>query len=229
MEIHDWKPLFAEAIATFALVFIGAGAVTANYLSNGALGLLGIAFAHGLALMSMIYATGHISGAHINPAVTIALFAVKKIELKNAVGYIIAQLFGAAVAGLLLLALFPAAVQGIHLGATSLATGIGPLKGTLIEAVLTFFLVFTIFGAAVDPKGKVPAFGIAIGMVLVFDILVGGMFTGAAMNPARSFGPGLASGFWENHLVYWAGPIIGALAAAIAYKFGIGLEEKNKK
>lgn len=213
------RQLFAEAIATFALVFIGAGAVTVNALWGNSLGLVGIAFAHGLVLMSMIYATSHISGAHINPAVTIAMLATKNIEPKKAASYIVAQLFGAAVAGLLLLIIFPTAVAQVHLGTTALGSGIGMLKGTLIEAILTFFLVFTIFGAALDPKGKVPAFGIAIGLVLVFDILFGGALTGAAMNPARAFGPALASGYWENQLVYWAGPVIGALAAALVYKF----------
>lgn len=219
------RPLIAEAIATFALVFIGAGSVIVNALWANSLGLVGIAFAHGLVLLSMIYATAHISGAHINPAVTLAMLATRNIEPKKAASYIVAQLFGAAVAGLLLLVIFPAGVAQAHLGAPALGSGIGMLKGTLVEAILTFFLVFTIFGAAVDPKGKVPAFGIAIGLVLVFDILFGGALTGAAMNPARAFGPALASSYWENHLVYWAGPIIGALAAALVYKFGL-MEKK---
>lgn len=220
-----YRPFLAEAIATFALVFIGAGAVVANALTNGSLGLLGIAFAHGLVLMSMIYATGHISGAHINPAVTIAMLATKNISARKAIGYIIAQLLGAAFAGIMLLAIFPAAVSTVHLGATTLAAGIGPLKGVLIEAVLTFFLVFTIFGAAVDRKSQTGLYGLAIGLVLAFDILVGGNFTGAAMNPARSFGPAFASAYWQNHLIYWAGPVIGALVAGLAYKFLL-LEKK---
>ena len=215
------KQLLAEAIAVFALVFIGAGAVVADSISGGSIGVVGIALAHGLVLMSMIYAIGHVSGAHINPAVTIAMLATRNISARNAIGYIVAQLFGAAIAGFLLLALFPFAPESVHLGAPVLGTGIGPIRGMLLEAVLTFFLVFTIFGAAVDKRAQTGLHGIAIGLVLAFDILVGGIFTGAAMNPARAFGPSIAIGFWENHLVYWAGPIIGAIAAAIVYKFGV--------
>jgi len=220
------KPLLAEVIATFALVFVGAGAVIADSITNGALGLVGIALAHGLVLMSMIYAVGNVSGAHINPAVTIALLAAKNISAKKAVWYIAAQLFGAAIAGFLLLALFPSALASVHLGLPVLGNGFGVLRGTLLESVLTFFLVFTIFGAAVDKKAQTGLHGVAIGLVLTFDILVGGAFTGAAMNPARAFGPAIASNYWQNQIVYWAGPIIGALAAAIVYRFGL-MEKKS--
>ena len=212
----EYKPLVAEVIATFSLVFIGAGAVLVNS-ANGALGLLGVALAHGLVLMSMIYATGHISGAHVNPAVTIAMFATKQIKAQKAVLYIIAQLLGAGIAGFLLLAAFPSIAMASNVGLTSLATDVGMIQGTLIEAILTFFLVFTIFGVAVDKRASTPLFGLAIGLVLTFDILIGGTFTGAAMNPARWFGPALASGYWAESIVYLAGPIIGALVAALLY------------
>ena len=207
----DFKKYLAEAISTFSLVFIGAGAILANN------SLIAVALAHGLVLMSMIYATAHISGAHVNPAVTIGMWVTKKISTKNTIFYIIAQLLGAAIASYLLLAIFPNSPSELHLGATALASNVTVGMGILIEAILTFFLVFTIFAVAVDKRGKNGAFGLAIGLVLTFDILVGGSLTGAAMNPARSFGPALASGFWNNHVVYWVGPLIGSVAASLAY------------
>jgi len=204
------KKYLAELISTFALVFIGAGAILANN------SLTGVALAHGLVLMAMIYATAHISGAHVNPAVTLGMWVTKKINTKDGIFYIFAQLLGASIAGYLLLAIFPNGLDA-NLGATSLASNVSFGMGILIEAILTFFLVFTIFGVAVDKRGHNGAYGLAIGLVLTFDILVGGNLTGAAMNPARSFGPALASGFWSNHLVYWIGPIIGSVVAALTY------------
>ncbi len=213
------KAYLAELIGTFALVFIGAGAVTVNAVTGGALGLLGVALAHGLVLMSMIYAVGHISGTHVNPAVTLAMLATGKMQLEKAAGYIVAQLAGAALAGGLLVAIFssPQAAAS-HYGLTDLAQGFSFVNGIVLEAVLTFLLVFTIFGVAVSGKAHPASAGMAIGLVLAFDILVGGPFTGAAMNPARAFGPALASNFWGTQLVYWVGPIIGALVAGFAYK-----------
>lgn len=215
--LMDWNKYVAEAIATFSLVFIGAGAVAANATYNGALGLVGIALAHGLVLMSMIYATRHISGAHVNPAVTIAMLAAKKMQIKDGIGYIASQLLGAAIAGLLLSNIFANAPASVHLGVTDLAAGVSPSTGMLLEAVLTFFLVFVVFAVAVDSRGLADVSGLAIGLVLTFDILVGGLLTGAAMNPARAFGPAIASGYWTTQLVYWIGPITGAIIAALVY------------
>jgi len=212
----EWQKYIAEFISTFSLIFIGAGAVAANNV-YGNVGLTGIAFAHGLVLMAMIYATGHISGAHVNPAVTFAMWLTKRIKAVQALFYIIFQLAGAVVAGFLLGIIFNATNSG-NLGATSLASGISLINGIIIEAVLTFFLVFTIFGAAVDKRASSHHAGLAIGIVLVFDILMGGNMTGAAMNPARAFGPAIASGFWSNHLVYWIGPLLGASVAALLYQ-----------
>ncbi len=207
----------AEAVATFALVFIGAGAVVANAIFPNSVGLVGIALAHGLVLMSMIFATAHLSGAHVNPAVTLAMVATRRMSGREGLSYIVSQLAGAAVAGLLLQAIFVNAPLAIHLGTPDLASGFSWVSGILLEAILTFFLVFTIFGVAVDSRGSGNHAGLAIGLVLAFDILMGGNVTGAAMNPARAFGPALASGYWATHLVYWVGPIIGALAAAFLY------------
>lgn len=212
------KKYIAEFIGTFALVFIGAGSVATNYVSDGALGLVGIAAAFGLIVMAMIYATGHISGTHINPAVTIPLLISKKIGAKDAAGYIVAQLAGATTAGFVLKAIFPTAVAAVNLGTTGLGADVTFGTGILIEAILTFLLVFTIYGAAVDSRASPELAGFAIGMVVLSDILVGGPLTGASMNPARTFGPALASGYWANHLVYWIGPIVGGVVAGLTYE-----------
>ncbi len=226
--VNDWQRYLAESISTFSLIFIGAGAVVANTVYKGSLGLIGIAFAHGLVLMAMIYATAHISGAHVNPAVTFAMWLTKRIKAVQAILYVVSQLAGAAIAGLLLRVIF---TKTTNLGATSLASGVSLLNGFIIEAVLTFFLVFTIFGVAVDKRASGHHAGLAIGIVLVFDILMGGNMTGAAMNPARSFGPAIASGFWQNHLVYWIGPLVGASFAALLYQglFLTKLKDKGEK
>lgn len=212
------KRYISEFVGTFALVFIGAGSVATNYISGGALGLIGIAAAFGLVVMAMIYTTGHISGAHINPAVTIALLVTKKIGLKDGSIYVGAQLLGAVFAGLTLKMIYPTAVEGVNLGTTALGSGIGFSTGILVEAILTFLLVLTVFGVAVDSRAPAGFAGFAIGMVVLFDILVGGPLTGASMNPARTFGPALASGFWKDHLVYWIGPVVGGVVAGIAYE-----------
>ena len=213
----QWNKYLAEAIATFALVFIGAGAVLANATYTNSLGLVGVALAHGLVLMSMIYATRHISGGHVNPAVTIAMLVTKKMQIKEGISYIVFQLVGAAIAGLFLSVIFVGAPASAHLGVTDLAPGVSATNGILLEAILTFFLVFVVFAVAVDNRGLADASGLAIGLVLTFDILVGGSLTGAAMNPARAFGPAFASQYFTTQAVYWIGPIIGAVIAALIY------------
>ncbi|MCG8607941.1 aquaporin [bacterium] len=208
----------AELIATFALCFIGAGAIVTNSFSDGAVGLVGIALAHGLVLAIMINATGHISGGHINPAVTIAFMATKRIEIGKGIGYIVSQLIGGVLAGFALRVIFsPNIWAASNLGTPGLSQGVSFLNGVYVEAILTFLLVFTIFGTAVDSRAPKNIYGFAIGLVVAFDILMGGPLTGASMNPARTFGPGLAAGFFDNHLVYWIGPILGATAAALLY------------
>ena len=207
----------AELVGTFALVFIAVGSNAINHLSNGSLGLTGMAIATGTIVMVMIYATGHISGAHINPAVTIAMAATRKISLRDCLAYIISQVSGACAASILLLKLFPSAVSSVNLGATSLGMNISSGTGIIIEAILTFLLVFVIFGVAVDSRSPSGLAGFAIGTFVLLAILVGGPVTGASMNPARSFGPALIAGYWTNHLVYWIGPIIGGIVAALFY------------
>lgn len=219
-----WNPraYMAEFVATLALVYVGGGSIVANqYLADNGMqtfGILGIAFAHGIVLAVMVSATMHISGGHVNPAVTIGQMVARKISLTEGIVYIISQLIGGVVGGVLLLASFPSSAwQPVNLGTPSLGAGISPATGILVEAILTFFLVFTVFATGVDKKGTGQIAGFAIGLVLTFDILAGGALTGAAMNPARAFGTAVASGFFTDHFVYWVGPIIGGILAALLY------------
>lgn len=214
------KPLVAEAVGALALVFLGAGSIIADQLTGGRVGVLGIAFAHGLAIATMVAAAGHVSGGHFNPAVTLGFAATGRLPAGTAVAYILAQLAGASLGALLLTASFPeAARQAAGLGTPALAPGVAAGTGIVVEAVLTFFLVFVIFGVAVDGRAQRAVAPLAIGFVITMDILAGGALTGAAMNPARAFGPALFSGVWANHAVYWIGPAIGGVLAAWVYTY----------
>ena len=222
MERTMSQKLIAEFVGAFTLIFIGAGAIiafTSNPSSNG--GIVQIAIAHGLAIGVMVSALGHVSGGHFNPAVTIGMLATAKIRLKDAAGYIVAQLAGGvAAAGLLRWALPQTAWKGAALGTPSVNYPLGVSNGqaVLIEAVLTFFLVWVVFASAVDPEGSFGKIaGLAIGFTIMMDILMGGSFTGAAMNPARAFGPALVGGYWTGWYVYWIGPIAGGVIAAALY------------
>lgn len=210
--------ILAEFVAVFALVFIGAGSIITNQLAGGGVGLLGVAFAHGLVLAVFVTATMSISGGHINPAVTLAMVSTGRMEKLLGALYVVTQLLGATLAAFALTLVFPEdATTAASLGATIVASGVTTLQAILLEAILTFFLVFTVFATGVDTKGPRVG-GFAIGLVLVFDILVGGPLTGASMNPARSFGPALVANIWDNHVVYWIGPILGAVLAGLLYE-----------
>lgn len=216
--MKDIKAYLAELIATFALCFIGAGAIVTNTFTDGGVGLIGIALAHGVVLAIMVNATGHISGGHVNPAVTIGFMVSKRIKVGKGIGYIASQLLGGVLAGFALRVIFsPGVWAASNLGTPSLNSGVPFINGVYIEAILTFFLMFTIYATAVDKRAPKNIYGFAIGSVLIFDILMGGPLTGASMNPARTFGPAVASGFFDNHLVYWIGPIVGAAIAALLY------------
>lgn len=214
-----WQKFISEAVATFALVFVGAGAVLANEVSGDGFGFLGVALAHGLVLLAMTYAVYHLSGAHINPAVTIALWATGKVKTGVGFGYIVAQLVGSVVAALLLKVVFPGIAMEGFLGDTSLAPGVTPGAGILVEAILTFFLVFAVFGTIVDKRGSAHHAGLVLGATLALGNLLGGPLTGGALNPARSFGPAFLSNHWMLHYVYWVGPVLGGLVAAFVYYF----------
>jgi len=212
------KALIAEFIGTFTLIFIGVGSIVADYLSGGKVGLTGIALAHGLAIGVMASATLAISGGQLNPAVTIGLWSVKKINTKNAVGYVIAQCLGAIFAAFLIKQAVPMeALTAVGMGTPALGQGITPQMGLLTEIILTFFLVFVVYGTAVDSRAPKVG-GLFIGLAVTLDILMGGPISGAAMNPARYIGPALLGGGLQNAWIYWVGPILGGILAAQVYK-----------
>ena len=202
------KNLVAEFIGTFALIFIGAGAV-----AIGAGGLMGAALAHGFVVVAFIYAYGHISGTHINPAVTLGFLIAGEIEFVAAIGYWIVQFLGGILGAVVLKAVLPDAGD---LGVTILGEGVGVGQGLVIEIVLTFFLVNTIFNTAVSGKAGNFA-GIAIGLTLIFCILMGGPLTRASFNPARTLGPAIVSGNYADIWLYFVGPFVGAILAALLY------------
>ena len=212
--------LIAEFIGTFTLLFFGVGSICyAKQAGAGGPGLLGIALANGLGYGLMVAAVGHISGGHFNPSVTAAFWVTRRMGTVDALLYWIAQLAGASTASFLITRIYLEEVwRGAALGVPALAADVSPVIGILVEAVLTFLLVFVIFGTAADKDcafGKVAPF--AIGLTITGDILAGGVLTGAAMNPARAFGPAFVGHYWANHAVYWVGPLAGAIVAGTLY------------
>lgn len=213
----------AEAIGTFALVFIGAGVVIVEShtgpshmdVTGGKVGLLGVALAHGTILTAMIYAVGSVSGGHFNPAVSFAAWLQRRLDANLFAGYVVAQLAAAVAAGLCLALLFPDEVALSGLGTPYLAPRITPLRGILLEGVITFLLVTAILLGTRKEGGAGPLAGLAIGATLVALILFAGPLTGAGANPARYLGPALVSGRLSELLVYVAGPLAGACAAAL--------------
>lgn len=212
----------AEAIATFIFVFVGcSGATVLTHIAP-------IAFTFGLAIMVMAFAIGDVSGGHINPAVSLAMAITGNCSMYKAAVYTVAQLIGSIFAALFLRTLLPAALLKagavhLNLGANGMNPGMTVGQGILMEIVSTFTLVFTIF-ATCKPNGKdadkrTPYAAIPIGFAVVLGILATGHLSGGSMNPARSFGPALASNEWKNHIVYWVGPLVGASVAGLLYKF----------
>jgi aquaporin NIP len=204
----------AEAFAAFALVFAGCGAIVADSRYDGALGSVGIAMVFGLIIMVMVYATGHLSGAHINPAVTLAFTLTRHFPPRDALAYVAAQVAGATAGALALLAVWTD--KPAHLGATLPSVGTG--SALVYEVVLTAFLMFVIMAVATDTRAVGAAAAIAIGGTVGLDALFGGPVTGASMNPARSFGPALVAGEWHDLWIYLVGPIAGAALGALAYQ-----------
>jgi MIP family channel proteins len=207
----------AEFIGAFALIFVGAGAVLAVGPTPEP-GVVGIAFAYGLAMAVMVSAVGHISGGHFNPAITLGFLVTGRLHPILAVVYWIAQLAGAVAAAGLLRWIFDDATEG-NLGAPVLSPSIEPEAGLIIEAILTFFLVWVVFATAADPRGTFKSIaGLAIGLTITMDVLMGGPLTGAAMNPARAFGPELVSNNWDDFWIWYVGPLAGGVIAAVAYE-----------
>src|SRR5688572_152418 len=208
----------AEFIGIFALVFVGSGAIMMARHTNSSAALVSVALAHGIILAIMVTATMRISG-HLNPAVTIGFLVTRRIEPMMAGVYIVAQLLGAVLAAYVLKATVPAelfaAARG---GGQSIALEVTFGQAFTLEMIATFFLTFVVFGTAVDPNAPKVG-GFAIGLAVAADILAIGPLTGASMNPARSIGPAVASGIFEGQVIYWAGPIVGAIIAALIYDF----------
>jgi aquaporin-4 len=218
----------AEAIGTYCLVFFGplAIALAVGHFSKGSVfdiqDLIMISLAHGGAIGLMVYAFGHVSGAHFNPAVTISMLVTKRISIKEAIPYIISQIIGAIVAAASLKAIIPEIGGAVNFG-----TQPGPsdliqnsvASGIAVEAILTFFLVTVIFMTAVHKKAPAGMYGLAIGGMIFLIHLVGVPLTGASVNPARTLGPAIISGYWTNHLMYWVGPIVGAVIAGLIMNY----------
>ena len=228
---------FAEAIGTYALVFFGPLAIILSVVAFGdglsIESIIMIALAHGAAVGLMVYAFGHVSGAHINPAVTIPMMITKKISVGDGIGYIIFQLIGAIVAAFSLKAILPEIGAKVNFGTQG-----GPsellnssiMAGITVEIILTFFLVTVIFLTAVHKKAAAGIHGISIGGMVFLLHIVGVPLTGASMNPARTFGPAVVSGFWELHWIYWLAPIVGGIIAGVImnYVFVNNAEPKTK-
>ena len=225
------RALLAEIAGTFMFFVIGAGSIVTTYAAGSPpTGLLAIALAHGLVLAIAVSSFGAISGGHFNPAVTLALAVARKHPWPRVLTYWGAQLIGATIAGLVLRLFFEpylAAATATHLGTPTVAPAVGAGLAIVIEAVLTLFLVWTVFGTAVSPDApKIAGFG--IGLIVTADILVGGPLTGAAMNPARWFGPAIVSGYLDNWFVYWIGPCIGAVLGGLSYRYIFASSEERE-
>ena len=217
MNYRTLRAPAAEFLGTLLFVLVGAGSIVANV--NGAGGSLGIAIAHGLGLAILVTIMLPISGGHLNPAVSVALWIGDQIDLKTLGKYVAAQLLGAIVAALLIKALFPASMARItSLGTPQMSGAMGMLAGISLETLFTFFLVSAVFGTCVNPESQRVG-GFAVGLTVLVVALGGGNLTGAVMNPARAFGPALVSGDWHTQAAYWVGPLIGAALAALAWKF----------
>jgi MIP family channel proteins len=211
-----WASLLAEGIGTFGLVFAGCGAIMINTLSNGQITHVGVGLVFGLVVAAMIYATGHLSGAHLNPAVTLGFVLARHFPLRRLAGYWLAQLLGAlAASGCLRLLLGDVA----HLGAT-LPTGSGGVWQAFgFEVLLTFFLMFVIMAVATDTRAVGQAAALAIGATVGLEALFAGPISGASMNPVRSFAPAIVSGTWTDQWVYVTAPFLGAALAAFVYRW----------
>jgi MIP family channel proteins len=216
-----WNPIIAEATGTFLFLFIGIGSAAmidwSAVVGQELPGLLIVALAHGIALAVMVSALGAVSGGHFNPAVTFGVWLAGRISSMNAARYVIAQLLGGLLAAWSIRAIFSEQVSS-NLGRPALGSGIEPLAGAGIEAVLTAVLAIAVFGTAIDPRGPKIG-GLAIGLALGAGILMGGPLTGGALNPARWFGPAAVTGVWTDGWIWIVGPLVGAGVAALAFRY----------
>ncbi len=223
-HVHtNYKKYLSELLGTFALIFVGAGCVCADYYlvkgGSQGFGLLGIAAAFGFVVVAIAYSLGYVSGAHINPAVTVSMVFTNRMEAEVGFMYIISQLVGASLAGYVLRILFPEALATVSLGTCVLGSGVTIPQAILMETIITFLLVFVVYATVIDRRGTPALAGVAIGLVVLFGVMVGGTISGGSMNPARVFGPAIASSHFDNHYVWWIGPIAGGVLAGFAYEY----------
>ncbi len=220
-----FKRVIVEFVGVFALLFMGIGSI----IVTGGSDIVAIALAHGLAIGLLVMAAGHISGGYFNPAVTIAMMVTGRIEGSTGGLYIVAQLMGGVAGTLAILATFPEAMRdAVSLGVPAVGGGFSETNALVAEIVTTFFLIFVIFGVAVDQRSAKGVGGLVIGLTITMDILAIGSVSGGAMNPARWFGPALVGGHWDDFWIWIIGPIVGAVAAAFLFNdvllAGPGLE-----
>lgn len=224
----------AEFIGTFALVFFGSMSVIVFFAAMGfsapQSSTIGMAFAHGLILMVMVYTIGWISGCHINPAITITAVALRKMEVSDGVAYLLAQVFGAILAGGVDWLIQPGNGSRIEFGlpAPQLAIGGSELVAVFVELIITFFLMLSVYAVLYSGKVHPAASGLLIGMTLAADILIAGPLTGGAANPARWLGPAVASMDFNSFWVYWVGPIAGALLGGFTYEYLLMPRKKKR-
>jgi MIP family channel proteins len=220
-EPRGLPAFYAELVGTFMLVFFICGFLSVAFAAEG-FDLAGLALAHAFVLAAMIYALGGTSGAHFNPAVTLALWSIKKISTPNAVVYVICQCVGGVLGALVVLLLFHDVGEATNYGATAIngeiLQGGSVWLGLLAEALGTFLLMYAIMGLAVNPRGEAALAGIGIGAALGVAVMIFGPATGAGLNPARWLGPAVASGRFDDFWIYIVGPLVGAIAAALAYR-----------
>jgi MIP family channel proteins len=206
--------LAAEAIGTFALVFIGAGAAAVDAWSHGAVTHTGVSIAFGCIILVAVYSLGHVSGAHINPAVTVGFWFARRFPGRDVAPYVLAQLAGATAAGFAL---------RVAVGASAEFATTRPAIPTVaalgVEIVLSFLLMLVVMAVATDARVSGAVAGLAVGFIVMGDALMGGPLTGASMNPARSFGPALATAQWDAHWIYWLGPLVGMGCAVFTYDY----------
>ncbi|MEK6944767.1 MAG: MIP family channel protein, partial [Thermoproteota archaeon] len=217
---------FAEAVATYALVFFGPLSVILSVVAFGdglsINSIIMISLAHGAAIGLMVYTFGHVSGAHINPAVTISMLVTRRISIIDGIGYIVFQIIGAIAAAFSLKAILPDIGSKVNFGVQGGPSALlnnDAMSGLGVEMILTFFLVTVIFMTAVHKKAAAGIQGLSIGGMIFLIHLVGVPLTGASVNPARTLGPAIASGFWEFHWIYWVGPIIGGIIAGLIMNY----------
>jgi len=214
--MNQGPKFMAELLGTFALIFFGAGAIL-HQNATQAVGVTGIAVAHGLAILVSLYAFGHISGGHFNPCVTFGMVVTRRLSWGDGFSHWIAQLAGAALGAWVLSIAYPTGAADAHLGAPALGPAVSPMTGMFLEGLLAFLLVIVVFGAAVDDRAPKGFAGLAIGLTYTANILACGGVTGASFNPARAFGPALMAGAWQDHWLYWVGPMLGGAVAALLY------------